>query len=283
MTEEHIEEAGSAKQSAQAPSPLEKLSFKDLLDITWKLGAFVSVACYVIGSIVVNVHFRRYGYYSVSLVNTQYLIAGIWAIAPIALIWFLILSGLMREPGLLQPPRSTTLQAILLLVIIVAVVGSFILASLLPLRLNQASATAKWIVVGAAGLFLTLPIGALYWWLIPVSSLTRKWIPLTVLLIFIAGLLAAAYLQAFALTLYGEIPGTLGGGKPRLVRLVMQTEIKPDLLAAGISFPQESRISQTLKLLTATEKEYVVLSEGNSSISIRSDLVEAVLYEGEGK
>jgi hypothetical protein len=279
------QEAELTPRSDDATAPSEgKLSPKDLLEITWKLGAFLSVACYVIGSIVVNIHFSRYGYYSVSLVNAQYLIAGVWAIAPVALAWFMVLSGLLQEGGMLQWPRGDTTRIIILLALIVAVVASFILVAILPVRLEGASRILKWTVVGGAGFFLTLPIGAVIWWLNPVGSLTRKWIPLTVLAVFIAGLFALSYVQAFSLTLYGEISGTLGGGKPRVVRLVMLDEARADMITAGISFPEESHTSGSLKLLTATDKEYVVLTErGNSSISIRSDLVKAVLYEGEGK
>ncbi len=86
---------------------------------------------------------------------------------------------------------------------------------------------------------------------------------------------------SFSRNLYGEIPATLGGGKPRIVRVVAKSELTADLTAAGIRFPGGARTSEPAKLLMATDKEYVFLTgpEG-SSVGVRSDIVEAILYDG---
>ena len=47
----------------------DKLPLKDFLEIVGKGAVYLSVACYLMGFIVVNAHFNRFGYYSVSLVS----------------------------------------------------------------------------------------------------------------------------------------------------------------------------------------------------------------------
>src|SRR5262245_4074576 len=279
------QEAELTKQSDDKPFPLtEGLSTKDFLDVVWKIAAGLSVTCYLVGAIVMNIHFTRFGYYSVSLANAQYFIAGIWAIAPVALAWFFVLYTLLRSPGLLPRPRKDKMGAIVFILLIVGVVVSFFLLTFFSARIERFPLQLKWIVHIGTGFFLTLPIVAFFWWVNPLRSLTKEWIPLTIVSAFFAGFFWLAYLQAFSRNLYGEISGTLGGGKPRLVRLVVRSEAREDMIAAGINFPQDSRTSGLLKLLTSTEKEYIVLTgTGNSSTSVRGDVVQAVLYEGENK
>src|SRR5262245_21912388 len=255
---DNIQETRLPKQPDEKPAhPIGRLPSKDDLEIVWKVAAGVSVACYLIGFIVVNIHFKRFGYYSVSLLSSQYLIAGIWAIVPVELGWVFVLYLLLRSPGELAWPHSDIMKTIVVLLLTVGAVG--FLFGLNSAWIKGLSLKLRWIIFCSAGFFLTLPIGAFFWWLSPLRSLTRRWIPLTVVLAFFAGLFAIAYLQAFSRHLYGEISGTLGGGKPRLVRLIVSREAKEDLAAAGIIFSQESRTSRSLKLLIATEKEYIVL------------------------
>ena len=40
----------------------DKLPLKDFLEIVWKVAVGLSVACYLMGFIVVNTHFNRFGY-----------------------------------------------------------------------------------------------------------------------------------------------------------------------------------------------------------------------------
>jgi hypothetical protein len=270
------------KQPDENPSPpIDGLSPKDFLEIVWKTAAGVSLACYLLGFIIVNTHFRRFGYYSVSLVSAQYLIAGVWALVPVALGWFFILYALLRRPGVLARPRSDPMMIVVLILLILGVVGSLILLLQFSAWIEGLPLAPRWIVLIGMGFFLSLPTVAFFWWLNPLSSLTKEWIPLTVLLAFFAGLFALVYLIAFSRGLYEDIPATLGGGKSRLVRLVVKSEAREDLIAGGISFAQGARMSESLRLLIATENEYIVLTRtGDSSISIRSKIVQAVLYEG---
>src|SRR5262245_27632218 len=122
------QEAELTEQSDDKPVPLtEGLSTKDFLDVVWKIAAGLSVTCYLIGAIVMNIHFNRFSYYSVSLANAQYFIAGIWAIAPVALAWYFVLYPLLRSPGVLPRPRKEKMGIVFILLIAGFVVSFFLL------------------------------------------------------------------------------------------------------------------------------------------------------------
>src|SRR5437870_11626629 len=68
----------------------DKLPLKDFLEIVGKGAVYISVACYLMGFIVVNAHFNRFVDYSVSLVSVQYLISVICAICSVIVGWFAV-------------------------------------------------------------------------------------------------------------------------------------------------------------------------------------------------
>jgi hypothetical protein len=89
------------------------------------------------------------------------------------------------------------------------------------------------------------------------------------------------YLCGFSFYLYGEMPAYLGGGKPRTVRIVVTESAKEDLVALGFQFSTKDAKSEPVQLLPATDKEYVFLTgTPQSSVGIRSDLVQAISYDG---
>ena len=94
-------------------------------------------------------------------------------------------------------------------------------------------------------------------------------------------LIIIVYLCGFSFYLYGEMPAYLGGGKPRTVRIVVTESAKEDLVALGFQFSTKDAKSEPVQLLPATDKEYVFLTgTPQSSVGIRSDLVQAISYEG---
>ena len=260
----------------QRPPQTDVVSPKDFLEIVWKGAAGLSAACYLIGFIVANIHLSRFGYYSVSLVSAQYLTAGVWAFIPVALGWYFVLHVLRDE---VAQDSFITKPAVLLFLTIGTGV-SFLLLALFSEWIGRLALLPRWTVVIVTGFFASMPTVVLFRWLTPLRSLTKEWM-LTVVSAAFALLFAMVYLNAFSRNLYGDIPGTAGGGKPRLVRLVVKSEAKEDLAAAGISLIPGLRTSESLNLLVATEKEYILQTgKGDLSVSIRSDVVQAVLYEG---
>ena len=67
--------------------------------------------------------------------------------------------------------------------------------------------------------------------------------------------------------------------RPSQVELVVSSEAKPYLESVGVKFSAGQNRSDSLKLLLATEKEYVILDAAGRAISIPADSVKSLLYE----
>jgi cytidine deaminase len=265
-----------SKKHADRPQLLlqDRLSLKDYFEIVGKGAAGITVAFYLIGFVVVNTHLSRFGYYSVSLLSAQYLVAGVWALAPVVLGWFLVFYTLKDE---VLPNNSTAITWVLLPL---GVAVSLLALALFSDWFVGLSLPVRGVILAVVGFFMSLPTVAFFWWLRSRQSPTRQWMPLAVLLACISGLFLFVYVARFSRILYGDIPGTQGGGKPRLVRLVVKNEAKADLMAVGVRFLDGLPTSEPLRLLVATDKEYIfVMGKGDSSVSVRSDIVQAIVYE----
>jgi len=88
------------------------------------------------------------------------------------------------------------------------------------------------------------------------------------------------YVSTLSRALYSELPAEFGGGKPRTVRLVVSKDHVEPLVAAGIAIPAGALTSAPLKLLVATDKEYVLLPDpSRKPVIVRVEIIEAVLSE----
>jgi hypothetical protein len=70
----------------------------------------ITLAFYLIGFIVVNVHLARFGYYAVSLVNAQYLSAAVWTLVPVVVGWSIVFFGILCY---VPPPPDADIADIL--------------------------------------------------------------------------------------------------------------------------------------------------------------------------
>jgi hypothetical protein len=86
------------------------------------------------------------------------------------------------------------------------------------------------------------------------------------------------YAAFFGLFAYSEIPQNLGGGHPRLVRILIDSADSTDLQAVGFSFSTQTSISDPVQLLIDSDKEYVFLV-ADTSARVSRELVKAVVYE----
>ena len=262
----------------------DKLTVKDSLEIVWKLAVGLSVACYLIGFIVVNIHFNRFGYYSVSLVSSQYLTAGVWAIVPIILAVFYLAFALSQNQAKPQSQAELSTQTRRQSILLPLIIGMIPVASLVLMWFSEdiprLPIVVRWIIISAAGLYTSVATVAFFLWLSPLESLSKKQISLTVTSAIFVCLLIYVYLMSFSRSLFGDIAGTWGGGKPRLVRIVVKSEERENLMAVGVNFPQGDSVSEPMELLVATDKEYILVTgRGDRSLSIRSDVIQAVSYE----
>ena len=100
-----------------------------------------------------------------------------------------------------------------------------------------------------------------------------------VFFIFLTVIVFVAYTGYFASTLYQEIPAFVGGGRPHQVRLIVETESKPYLESAGLSFSDDPNKSDPIQLILSTDKEYILkTNQSAQAMSIPNDAVKALLF-----
>ncbi|MGI0023597.1 MAG: hypothetical protein ACREA4_00455 [Nitrososphaera sp.] len=261
-------------------------SVKDFLEDLWRVTTGITLAFYLIGFIVVNVHLARFGYYAVSLVNAQYLSAAVWTLVPVVVGWSIVFFGILcyvppPPPHKKDPSWVANFEylKIRLLVELITIV-SFVVLLVYPQWVAGLPFWLRVIIFVIAGvLFSRHVLIFASSWLGPLSILARKVIFLIAVQAIFACFFPLVYILTFSSALYGDIPTTWGGGKPRPVRLIVKNDVKQEIIAAGISMSERPLISEPVDLLLATEKEYIVLiGKERLTLSIRSDIIQAILY-----
>jgi len=282
---------------SDSPSPppapdAERSSLKNFLETAGKLLLGIAGLCYVNGLMVVTIHLGRYGLNSLILSQLHYVMAGIWALLPIVLAVFIttaaITSGLRESERIEKHPdhnarRWTRLFSKRNRTIAFSVFGSL-----------YGMCFVLWMLLGYVGIKLgwswlvVLPVGAIVGFFIygvgyelrKVTLFTDiKSLALTITATFVGLLFFFSYLILFTKLSYSDIPWSTGGGGPSQVELVVATDAKPQLESVGIKFSAGQNRTDSLKLLLATEKEYIVINPDGKAISIPSDSVKSVLYE----
>ncbi|MBI3694042.1 MAG: hypothetical protein HY238_04270 [Acidobacteria bacterium] len=239
----------------------------------------LSAACYVIGLLVVNIHLRRFGYYSMSLFEVHYVVAGILSLVPVGLGWcgFALFAEEIWEAA-----KGWKLVA-LLIGLLLGLMGSFVVLVLQGAWIEGLPFGVRFVVLIIAGFFVTLypAAAAQSATRLLASNVYRKEVTVSgaVVIGLSALVVVGGYLVNFSRSIYGEIPATLGGGQPRAVRLVVKNEVKASLAGLGVPFAADGRTSERVRLLLATEKEYVILTGKEGSVGIRGDAVDAIFYE----
>jgi hypothetical protein len=239
-------------------------------------GASIAIA-YSLGFLVVARHLSRYEVSTFSLLQTQYLVAGIWTVTPPIL--FAVVQRTMERfrDTASRFPISTWRQ----LFVIPAVTG--IPFGLLIGTLSQLLGGFEgfsWKLFARMWFFyLLLSIPAdLAWMSWKSAKESERWyvgrhaLPLY-LTVLCLGILA--YASNFATMVYPLIPYSLGGGKPRTIVFIPGK----DGLPVGIARDNVTGRSTSYKLLTETDKSYVVISPtpNEESIEIGRDTVHGIV------
>lgn len=231
----------------------------EVADVLAKCGAIAVAVLYVLGAIVTTIRYARYGVTSWNLFRAQYVVAGSWAVLPIAAVAaFVIVWQVKSEKWFFRTITGIPLFAI------------FVFSMLDSLEVFGYSALelvfAVFIVTGVC---LTLDV---------LPSVQRMLVtgdePLDggekfALTIVVIVFPLALYLGVFATELYPEIPAWVGGGAPISVRLVA----KP-----GASIPPEAIGDRNL--LYETDTVYVIegTSEDIAVITVPRDAVASVSF-----
>jgi hypothetical protein len=221
---------------------------------------------YFLGFLTVARHLSRYGISTFSLLQTQFLVAGIWTVAPLLAI-ALVHRTTSRFSDKAYRLSGFSWQRLLLIPAITGIpYGLFI--GVLSL-LSEGFQGFTWRMAGQLWLcyvFLAASADlALISWKAAGKS-ERWWInreatPFYVTVFFLGVLV---YTLKFSTWVYPLIPYSLGGGKPRTI--VFLPSEKP--LPNGIIKDDSSGRSVSYRLLTETDTSYVVISPGSNEESI---------------
>ena len=268
-----------------APAPPEPDSPKagDALELVSKAIITLVGLCYAIGLVVRNIHLSRYGYYTVGLLELNYIMAGVWALLPMILGVLLLnlLSFLFFIDGEARPhvrrekkAKRTGYDIFVNVFLSVGVTASFIFIAHKYLALPL-----SWGLIGITilGIFALYFLAATAYFSIRPSGFNFS----TRLIFATFGvILLGLYLSLFARRHYNDIPAGVGGGRPELVRLVSAEESKPHLLTSGIGFAGNENVSEPTEMILATGEEIVIRARSSGSIvAVPRDAVKALIFE----
>jgi hypothetical protein len=264
--------------ATDAPKPVSRLeAVKDGVEMFSKIILGMGAACFVCGTIVVNLYLREFGFASFSLFRVSYITAGVWTFSPIgfaALFIGAFLSIYFQNLITDEPAGKSSgwkkfqriSVAMFLAVILLAIIFS-------GLRIPIGW---KWLVAIVIGAFIgTWAIAG------PVAFLhsktpQEKWLGVILGFFSLVGFLC--YLLFLAPSLYRDIPASVGGGAGMPVIFVISTDNQEMVKAAGLTLAEPFRTNQ-VTLLLQTDKEYVILAgDPKTAITLSADLVSAIRF-----
>lgn len=234
---------------------------------------------YSLGFLVVARHLSRFGVSSFSVLQLHYLVAGVWTLSPP--IAFALVQGATQrftDKAWRSGPAPFSWHRLILIPAVTGIPFGFLIGAYSLLLGGFEGLT--WGIGSRLWLFyLIMAVPAdLAWlsWRVPEGS-DRRWInrhatPFYVTLFVLGIVLYALY---FAVRIYPLIPSSLGGGNPRSVVFISGEKQLP----AGILKDSTPGRSIPYKLLTVTDRSYIVISPASNedSIEINRDAVQGMV------
>ena len=258
-----------------------KKPIKETLEVGAKLLFGLVGACYVLGLIVVTIHLRGYGLNSLSLSQLHYVTAGVWVLLPILVMIFLgIFTKFMidtQEERWIAKTRSEKAKD-LLPGLVGLIVVFFVSVEYVGKPFGIQLSLMSWGLIPAFGTLAFLILAVAIFMLMS-NAPDRPPTVVSLGLGIVALLMFMVYVILFAGHTYREIPWATGGARPSQVELIVPSDSRPYLESAGIKFSGGENRTDSLQLLLATEKEYIIINSDGKAVSIPSDLIKSVLYE----
>jgi hypothetical protein len=286
---------------------------KDFLEVGGKLALGVLALCYALGLLVINLYYSRYGVYSLSLFRLNYVIAGVWVVTPV-LVMFLALLGLFTIAFFAKPTRRLIMKltnltsngdagsepslptatakrrfwtpeekrrAGFFAVTVFCLAGTMFIWLKLPIALTR----MQWGNLIAGAFVVNVAIFAVLYYSLKRQSPIHR-LTLYGLLIFLL-VAAGMHTFSFALDTYGSIPPHLGGGGTKEVQLLLKADEAEKMYfrTSGLHFYRDLNQTETARLLFETDNELILLVRSNTpnrvnTLSIQRDIVISVLYTG---
>jgi len=237
---------------------------------------------YSVGFLVVARHLSRYGTSSFSLFQTQYLVAGVWAVSP-PIAFALVQRTAEKFKDRAYSSSSFTWRRFILVFAISGLPFGLLVAASVTLIENAGG--FSWSLAGRlwvsylllsypadlAWLSWRVPGGDARWWL------NRQVVPYY-LTVFALG--TVLYALLFGSSIYPLIPASVGGGRPRTIVFLPAK----DGLPVGILKDNSDERSIPYELVTQTDRSYVVISPApnEESIEINRDAVRGIVVIRDG-
>ncbi|MBI3683935.1 MAG: hypothetical protein HY235_26470 [Acidobacteria bacterium] len=252
-----------------------------------KAVSIAGAVCYVTGLLVTNAALSRYGVYTTDLLRVDYIIAGLYALAPLVVLAAAMV--LARESLKEAKGWQHALGVLAGTMVGVLIALSFISW---PAGIKLISTWFGSVFIGVLTLFgaWRILVEVVPGWVQEQKSAANNledaitgWMTLAVALAVFGALpLAVAYLVVFSRDVYGEIPVSRGGAKPREVTLVLSSEGIAALKGFGVGVGENAANVVSARLVLEKDAGYVFLfpdankPRNERTILIRRDLVPAM-------
>lgn len=243
-----------------------RVSFESLSKL---FGISLAVA-YLVGFLVVTRYLSRYGVSSFAIFQLQYLVAGIWVIAPIVVMAFMQKASQEFTNRALRTENEgkVSWRRRLLVMVATNIPGVLTLSAFAVYVAGVEGLTLRMAVYSLLFYTALRASADLLWvsWRTP-PHLRQTWWATHHNSPFYATLLTSiflAYAFFFAIRVYPVIPYSLGGGKPLTVVFLLGDKRVPGVSARDSS----SRVSLPYKLLASTDKSFFILSSDSAQESI---------------
>ncbi len=239
---------------------------------------------YLFGFIVVMRYLSSYGVSSITLINTQYVVAGFWLISPLVLMYALFATHPLLQHDFMKSldgitSRRTTYLSSILLALAGPVLVILMVIVLVALGLGTIKAVLflladNWKRIAAIASFSIgiAFLGEQAWTSWKCRDRPRHYFRL----IYLPALLVLVliwYVLYFATTIYPHIPYSLGGGEPLPVVFLLKGP--KSQFTMPLASDCSGKRTKPYELLLATDKVYVVKSprEDEKTIEINRDAV----------
>jgi hypothetical protein len=248
------------------------VSLRQLLEVVIKIAAAAAAICYVLGFLVISAYLSRFGYFSLDLLKAQYFVAGAWAMVPVTIAWVGV-----AYLAAIEVFKSKLETWVLGIPVVIAILAFGYLAVRAPKWLDNTPT-----VVRAAFIVLASYVASSTVWAAVRDIVKTRW-DLSRLRInfFFACMIATysiAYLATFARFLYGDIPSELGGGRARIVQIVVDSNEAPSLAPLGFRFKGCCQADSILLLLSTSNEDVFLIGPEHRSVSLRSSVVRATVF-----
>jgi len=265
------------RPKSEDPSGLRIRRLTEWFDPAANFLSAAIVIIYLTGFLVVSWHLSRFGVPVLSLIQFDYLVAGLWVVLPPVCTVLVSLDRDTFEKHLESLGKKVHWAPKFLMSLAVALPSRIIVAGIFVAFLVD---TLRWYKLILAFFLLggTSIGSALFVSSLLVSTDEKRILVARKLAPSYGGLSLALYflyVWFFALNVYPVIPFEWGGGRPIEVEFIEADKPLPD----GIARDGATRHSVRYKLLAMTERSYVVLSpdKDQKSIQFNHDAVNGII------